>query len=73
VLDQKAPAVDSPSDAYTYEQKDPTTSVGVTCTDANAAPRDNRKLERRSDGLCYTNTSVKKDVAIIGPVSVDVG
>ena len=38
---------------------------------AGAGPKDNRKLEKRSDVLCYTSIPLERDYTIVGSVSVD--
>jgi len=70
-LDQEDPPDDSPPDTYNYDPKDPTPSIGGIVLGADAGPRDNRKLERRTDVLSYTSLPVEKDYIVAGPVSVE--
>jgi uncharacterized protein len=59
------------ADRFRYDPSDPTPSVGGSLLARSGGPRDNRKLEERSDVLVYTSSSLVRDVEVIGPVSAE--
>jgi uncharacterized protein len=69
-----AVALPSPSDPdrYRYDPADPTPAVGGASTlPSSFGPKDQRKLEARSDVLTYTSVPLDRDVEVIGPVQAD--
>ncbi|MFC4534783.1 CocE/NonD family hydrolase [Sphaerisporangium dianthi] len=69
-------AQDNPSrsgpDRYRYNPARPTPVVGGPTLLGSSAPRDNRRLEARSDVLVYTGEALGEDVELIGPVTAEV-
>ena len=61
----------SKPDRYHYDPTDPTPALGGSSLTINSGPRDNRKLEARSDVLTYTSQPLKGDLEVIGPVRVE--
>lgn len=61
----------SEPDHYRYDPADPTPAVGGVSLSTNTGPKDNRKLEARSDVLTYTSAPLEQDVEVIGPVSAE--
>jgi uncharacterized protein len=57
---------DSPPDTYSYDPANPTPSLSGPALMDNSSPKDNRKLEARSDVLTYTTETLSKDVEVIG-------
>jgi uncharacterized protein len=61
-------------DAYLYDPRDPTPTVGGgsflpgRSVGANAGPRDQREVETRSDVLCYTTAPLERPLEVTGPV-----
>jgi len=69
------PAENSPADEYVYDPADPVPTVGgnMCCNGvllANGA-QDQAPVELRRDVLVYTSAPLPSDVAVIGPVSVE--
>lgn len=62
------------SDAYLYDPRDPVPTVGGSSflpglfIGANAGPRDQRKVEQRSDVLCYTSEPLNEPLEVTGPI-----
>lgn len=69
-LAEAAPSPCDP-DRYRYDPSDPTPSVGGAILGAQAGPRDNRRLEARSDVLTFTSNTLARDLEAIGPVSAE--
>jgi len=66
-----APAACAP-DTFTYDPANPTPSVGGPLLRGDTSgPRDNRKLEARSDVLVYTSEVLSEDLEIIGTPEAD--
>ena len=62
-------------DEYVYDPNDPVPTVGgnMCCRDALLASGafDQREVEQRDDVLVYTSPPLNEDVAVIGPVQVE--
>jgi putative CocE/NonD family hydrolase len=71
LLTEEPPEEDFSFDSFDYDPKDPTPSVGGAVIGRNAGSRDNRKVESRSDVLCYSSSAFRQDYALIGPLSVN--
>lgn len=69
-LAESAPSRSDP-ERYRYDPADPTPSVGGAILGAQAGPRDNRRLEARSDVLTFTTSTLEWDLEVIGPVSAE--
>jgi hypothetical protein len=67
-LSTDLPADDSPPISFCYDPANPTPAIGGTGFDIFAGPRDNRRLEARSDVLIYTSKPLTHDMTVIGPV-----
>ena len=65
------PPAESLPDTYRYDPADPTPAVGGISLSDNAGPKDNRRLEARSDVLTYTSAPLAQAVEVIGPVSAE--
>jgi putative CocE/NonD family hydrolase len=71
------PGSDEPSDAYTYDPGDPCPTVGGATflpglfVGWHAGSQDQRSIEARGDVLTYTSDVLERDLAIIGPVWLD--
>ena len=63
----------SEPDHYRYDPADPTPAVGGNSLGSSKrmGPKDNRKLEARSDVLVYTSAELAHDLEVIGPVTAD--
>ncbi|MFC4587785.1 CocE/NonD family hydrolase [Sphaerisporangium corydalis] len=59
-------------DRYRYHPARPTPFLGGPTLLGSSEPRDNRRLEARSDVLVYTGEVLAEDLDLIGPVSADV-
>jgi len=74
VLSTAAPAKE-PGDKYTYDPSNPAPTVGgPLCCDSDRlapGPRDQRKVEDRSDVLVYSTPPLERDLEITGPVRLD--
>jgi putative CocE/NonD family hydrolase len=70
-LAQEPPHAVSSSEHYRYDPADPTPAVGGTQFSPWAGPRDNRKLEARSDVLTYTTAPLDSLLEVIGPVCLE--
>ena len=57
---------ESPPDAYQYDPRHPTPSLGGALMSTHAGSRDNRRLEARPDVLTYTTAVLQNDLEIIG-------
>jgi putative CocE/NonD family hydrolase len=61
-------------DAYLYDPRNPVPTLGGASflpglfIGANAGPRDQREVERRSDVLCYTTEPLDQPLDVTGPV-----
>jgi putative CocE/NonD family hydrolase len=62
---------DSPPDTYRYDPANPTPSLSGPALMDDSSPKDNSKLEARSDVLTYTTETLAKDVEVIGIVRVE--
>jgi hypothetical protein len=69
-LSPSLPAAGDP-DRYRYDPADPTPAVGGSSLSHNSGPRDNRKLEARSDVLVYTSAPLEDDLEIIGAIQAE--
>ncbi|MDR7278058.1 CocE/NonD family hydrolase [Catenuloplanes atrovinosus] len=68
-----APAPASPPDAFTYDPRDPTPSLGGPVLVAHrSGPVDNAPLEARADVLTYTSAPLERDLTAIGPVRAEI-
>ena len=65
------PPPDSRPDRYDYDPANPTPSVGGTVFGRHAGPKDNRKLESRSDVLTFTSAPLDRELEVIGPVAAE--
>jgi putative CocE/NonD family hydrolase len=63
----------SPPDAYRYDPRDPTPSVGgpIYNNSRVAGRKDNRALEARPDVLCYTSAPLEQPLELMGNVQVE--
>ena len=72
-LSMQAPT-DEPSDAFTYDPRDPVpTRGGGLCCYAPALPAgayDQREIEVRDDVLVYTSPPLEQDLEVTGPLKV---
>ena len=68
-----APAGSFP-ESYHYDPANPTPAVGgaVENVSGAAGPKDNRRLERRSDVRSYTSDPLDADLELIGPVTATI-
>jgi putative CocE/NonD family hydrolase len=66
------PVMESKSDTYTYDPKDPVPTLGgsICCDPAvfPPGPLDQRSAEKRPDVLVYTSAPLTEDVEVTGPV-----
>jgi uncharacterized protein len=58
-------------DRFLYDPAHPTPAVGGTDLTNQAGPRDNRAVEARPDVLTYTSAPLKRDLEVIGLVTVE--
>lgn len=70
-LAAEPPPQDAPPDQYRYDPADPTPMVGGSVLTTDAGPRDNRKLEARSDVLTYTTAPLDRDLDVAGSVAAE--
>src|SRR5215469_3545547 len=63
--------IPSDPDHYRYDPADPTPAVGGIGNLSNFGPKDQRKLEKRSDVLIYTSSPLQQDLEVIGLVQVE--
>jgi putative CocE/NonD family hydrolase len=61
----------SDPDQYRYDPAHPTPAVGGIGNLSNFGPKDQRKLEKRTDVLTYTSTPLRHDLEVIGPVQAE--
>ena len=61
---------DEPPDHFVYDPADPVPSVGGTSIygNAEAGPKDQREVEKRSDVLVYSTPPLDEDIEVTGPV-----
>jgi len=73
-LSSSAPAKE-PGDKYTYDPANPVPTVGgPLCCDSDhlaPGPRDQRKVEDRTDVLVYSTPALDRDLEVTGPVRLD--
>jgi putative CocE/NonD family hydrolase len=72
-LSWEAPAETSAPDRYEYDPKHPVPSTGGNncCgTPTLSGPRDQRRIENRSDVLVYTSAPLGEELEVTGPVKV---
>lgn len=73
-LSTSAPASE-PADKFTYDPANPAPTVGgPLCCDSDhlaPGPRDQRKLEERTDVLVYSTSSLARDLEVTGPIRLD--
>ncbi|MDA1278914.1 MAG: CocE/NonD family hydrolase [Chloroflexi bacterium] len=63
------PAVDEPTDGFTYDPADPTPSWGAQYQSFDlCGPRDRTEIEKRPDVLIFTTDVLDKEVEVTGPV-----
>lgn len=62
---------DSQPDTYRYDPANPTPALSGPVLMGNSSPKDNGKLEARSDVLTYTTETLTKDIEVIGTVRVE--
>jgi len=65
--------LDEPADEYLYDPANPVPSVGgalLRSSSVQTGPRDQSRIEQRSDVLVYTGLPVKNETTIAGPVRV---
>jgi putative CocE/NonD family hydrolase len=66
------PVIESPTDNFTYDPKDPVPTLGgsVCCEPAvfPPGPLDQRSVEKRDDVLVYTSPVLTEDLEVTGPV-----
>ena len=74
VLSTWVPSKES-SDTYTYDPANPVPTIGgPLCCDSDhlaPGPRDQRKVEERSDVLVYSTSPLEHDLEVTGPVRLD--
>jgi putative CocE/NonD family hydrolase len=74
-LSPQAPGDEEP-DAYLYDPRRPVPTCGGStflpglAVAANAGPRDQRWVERRSDVLVYTSAPLPRDLEVTGPIEL---
>jgi putative CocE/NonD family hydrolase len=61
----------SAPDTYRWDPRHPTPAVGGPVLIGDSTPRDNRRVEARSDVLVYTSPALGRDTDMIGEVSAD--
>jgi len=62
---------DEPADEYVYDPLDPVPTVGGRFWGMRGevpGPRDQGRIERRNDVLCYTSAELPRDLEVTGPV-----
>ena len=64
-----APAADEPEDKFAYDPKDPAPSTGGNNLGLDLGPKDQRKVEKRKDVLCFTTPALAEGVEVTGPIS----
>lgn len=73
-LSQDPPGNAEPADVYLYDPRNPVPTVGGPTflpglfIGANAGPRDQRRVEERSDVLCYSSDVLTEPLEVTGPV-----
>ena len=70
-LSVKAPTSASASKTYAFDPKNPVPSIGGANLTFDRGPMDQRPIGKRADYLRFETPVLDKDVAIAGPVSVD--
>ena len=70
-LATKAPTAASASKTYAFDPKKPVESIGGANLTFDRGPMDQRPIGKRADYLKFETPVLDKDVAIAGPVSVD--
>jgi uncharacterized protein len=69
-LSTESPSESEP-DHFRYDPADPTPCVGGPILSLNAGPKDNRRLEMRSDVLVFTSEILRNNLEVVGPVSAE--
>jgi putative CocE/NonD family hydrolase len=70
-LDLKMPAVDEPSDGFSYDPRNPVpTGGGSHGLPESCGPVDQRDVERRPDVLVYSSAPLEKALLVVGPVKM---
>jgi hypothetical protein len=73
-LSTSAPASE-PADKFSYDPANPAPTVGgpLCCDSEHLAPgpRDQRKIEERTDVLVYSTPSLVRDLEVTGPIRLD--
>jgi putative CocE/NonD family hydrolase len=67
-LTPDAPSGKEAPDSYRYDPARPTPTMGGPVLMPPSGPKDQRKLEARSDVLCFTSAPLAADLDVIGPV-----
>lgn len=70
-LSTKAPKEASSSKTYSFDPKKPVQSIGGANLTFDRGPMDQRPIGKRADYLKFETAVLDKDVAIAGPVSLD--
>jgi uncharacterized protein len=74
-LDTTQPSTDEPHDNYVYDPRDPVPTVGGptvipgTGIGANAGPKDQARVESRSDVLVYSTPLLQQEIEVTGPIT----
>lgn len=74
-LDTAAPDTTEPHDSYVYDPNDPVPTVGGptvqpgTGVGANAGPKDQARVESRTDVLVYSSSALEKEIEVTGPIT----
>jgi len=70
-LSTQEPSAAEP-DRYRYDPADPTPGIGGPLLDPRTSgPKDNRRLESRSDVVLYTSDRLTEPLDVVGPVTVE--
>ena len=60
-----------PPTRYRYDPADPTPQVGGSTLSRDSGPRDNRRLEARSDVCTFTSRPLREALTIVGPLTAE--
>ncbi len=67
VLSTEPPGMESP-DTYTYDPRNPVSTVGGNNLLENVGTKDQTEVEARDDVLVFTSAELKKDLEVTGPI-----